>query len=307
MRKAALKTIESLLDSNEKVVFIGSDLGQGTLAEAKVRHPNRVFMEGISEQHLIGFAAGLALDGFIPFVHTIGTFLTRRALEQIIVDVAIQNLPVKLIASGGGMVYAPLGPTHQSIDDFALMRSIPNMVIAAPADPLEMKNVMNQIFEIPLPAYVRLGKGGEENITSNLAQLAFGKIRELNHGSKIAIITTGVLLHECLIALEILQSQNINPGVFHIPYLSPIDEESVSNISSRFEMLVVVEEHLPNGGLFSAVLEINARNRVNSNTFQISLPNSYATNYGTQKEHWLKSGLNGASISNFLMSLNSTK
>ena len=154
MRKAALKAIENLLDENEAIVFIGSDLGQGALAEAKSRHPTRVFMEGISEQHLVGLAAGLALEGFIPFIHTIGTFLTRRALDQIIVDVAIQNLPVKLIASGGGMVYAPLGPTHQSVDDFALMRAIPNMVISAPADSFEMSTIVSQVSKNFGPAFI---------------------------------------------------------------------------------------------------------------------------------------------------------
>jgi len=104
MRKAALNAISELLDSNNRIVFVGSDLGAGTLADARNKHPNRVLMEGIAEQHIVGFAAGLALEGFIPYVHTIGTFLTRRAIEQVIIDVALHNLPVRLVASGGGMV-----------------------------------------------------------------------------------------------------------------------------------------------------------------------------------------------------------
>jgi transketolase len=300
MRKAALSTIESLLDENQNIVFIGSDLGQGTLAKAKIRHPKRVFMEGISEQHLIGFAAGLALEGFIPFVHTIGTFLTRRALEQIIVDVALQNLSVKLIASGGGMVYAPLGPTHQSIDDFALMRSIPNMVIAAPADPLEMTDVVTQISNLPGPAYVRVAKGGEPIITSNLPKLEFGKIRPITDGNDVAILTTGVMLHECLDATKILNDKNIDPAIYHFTYIAPIEHGYLIDILRRFRIIFTVEEHLPNGGLFSAISEVIVRNHLTTRVYQLSLPNSYAEKYGTQKEHWKMAGLDGSAIAEFI-------
>ena len=97
MRKAALSAIESLVEKDDRVVFIGSDLGAGTMSELRSRYPSRVLMEGIAEQHIVSFAAGLALEGFIPYVHTIATFLTRRALEQIVVDVALQGLPVRLL------------------------------------------------------------------------------------------------------------------------------------------------------------------------------------------------------------------
>lgn len=300
MRKAALSTIEKLLDENQNIVFVGSDLGHGTLAEAKIRHPKRVFMEGISEQHLIGFATGLALEGFIPFVHTIGTFLTRRALEQIIVDVALQNLPVKLIASGGGMVYAPLGPTHQSIDDFALMRAIPNMVIAAPADPLEMTEVVRQIAILPGPVYIRVAKGGEPIISSNLAKLEFGKIRTISEGDDIAILTTGVMLHECLNAHSILHKENIKPSIFHFTYIAPIEPDNLLAILQKFRTIFIVEEHLPSGGLFTAISEIIIRHHLTTRVYQLSLPNAYAEKYGTQKEHWKMAGLDGVSVAEFI-------
>jgi transketolase len=300
VRKAVLKEIESLLDSDESVIFIGSDLGHGTMSEAKRRHPNRVFMEGISEQHLVGFAAGLALEGFVPFVHTIGTFLTRRALEQIIVDVALQNLPVKFIASGGGMVYAPLGPTHQSIDDFSLMRSIPNMIIAAPADSLEMVNVVQQISKTAGPAYVRVAKGGESIITANLPELGFGQIRQINAGGRIAIITTGVLLHECYSALKLVDSHLKLPTIFHVPYLAPINYVKIREILQEFSKILIVEEHLPTGGLFTAVAEIAVKDNLSPKILHASLPNEYASKYGTQFEHWVAAGLDSQSIARML-------
>lgn len=303
MRKSALTAISTLLKQNDKVIFVGSDLGPETLVDAKKLFPNRVFMEGISEQHLIGFAAGLALDGFIPFVHTIGTFLTRRALEQIIVDVAIQNLPVKLIASGGGMVYAPLGPTHQSIDDFALMRSIPNMTISAPCDPLEMTQIIMQIAESPGPNYVRVAKGGEAIITNNLPNIYLGEPREISPGNKTALLTTGVLVHECLEAVEILKNQNSIPSIYHFPFIAPLNIESIINIINKHKNLIVVEEHLPVGGLFSSIADIIVKNNLNVKVHQLCLPNSYAVNYGTQKEHWRKAGLDSKSIAKYVVSI----
>ena len=134
MRKTALDFIFELAKLNKKVLFIGSDLSPEVLRAMKEERPERFFMEGISEQHIIGMAAGLAMEGFIPYINTIATFLTRRCYEQIFLDLCLQDLPVRLIASGGGAVYAPLGPTHLAIEDIAIMRAIPNMTIVAPCD-----------------------------------------------------------------------------------------------------------------------------------------------------------------------------
>jgi len=114
MRKKCLDTIYELAKKDKKIIFIGSDLGPNVLAKFKKKYPNRFFMEGVSEQSIIGIAAGMAMEGNIPFVNTISTFLTRRCYEQIVIDLCLHNLPVKLVGNGGGLVYAPLGPTHQA-------------------------------------------------------------------------------------------------------------------------------------------------------------------------------------------------
>ena len=119
MRKKCLETIYNLAKRNKKIVFIGSDLGPKVLENFKNEMPTRFFMEGVSEQYIIGMSAGLAKEGYIPFVNTISTFITRRCFEQVLVDLALHNLPVKLIGNGGGLVYAPLGPTHQAIEDIS--------------------------------------------------------------------------------------------------------------------------------------------------------------------------------------------
>ena len=167
MRQKALSTVYKLAKSNPRVLFIGSDLGAGTLSSMREDIPDQFFMEGVSEQHIVGFAAGLAQEGFIPYVNTIGTFLTRRYFEQVSIDVGLHRLPVRLLASGGGMVYAPLGPTHTAVEDFSLMLSIPNMKVFAPADAFEMENLLTHLVNDEDPHYVRFGKGGEKIVTEN--------------------------------------------------------------------------------------------------------------------------------------------
>ena len=134
MRQTGLNMIHELAMRDPRVVFIGSDLGAGTLDKFKKEMPDRFFMEGVSEANIVGMAAGLAMDGCIPYIHTMATFLTRRCYEQVAVDLCMHKLPVRLIANGGGVVYAPLGPTHIAIEDMAIMRALPNMTVAAPVD-----------------------------------------------------------------------------------------------------------------------------------------------------------------------------
>ena len=166
MRKKCLDTIYELAKKNKKIIFIGSDLGPNVLDSFKKKFPNRFFMEGVSEQSIIGIAAGMAMEGNIPFVNTISTFLTRRCYEQIVIDLCLHNLPVKLVGNGGGLVYAPLGPTHQAIEDFSIMRVIPNMSIVAPCDEVEMEMLVRDSLKLKSPLYIRIARGGEEIISS---------------------------------------------------------------------------------------------------------------------------------------------
>ncbi len=296
MRKTALDTIGKLVEQDPRVVFVGSDLGAGTLEEIRNLHPDRVLMEGIAEQHLVSFAAGLALEGFIPYVHTIATFLTRRAFEQIVVDVALDRLPVILVGAGGGMVYAPLGPTHQAIDDFSLMRTIPGMCVVAPADPLEMSCVLELLRTEQVPAYVRVAKGGEPVITDSLSPLRAGKVRIISRGENVAILTTGSLLHECVLAAETLGTQGSRITLAHFPFLAPLDKESIIELASSHSHLLVVEEHIPSGGLASAVADVLSEIGFPTPLHRLTLPNEYATNYGSQAEHWHLHGLDAEGI-----------
>ena len=167
MRQGCLNMVHELAKRDERVFYIGSDLGEGTLDSMKEEFPDRFFMEGISEANLIGMAAGLAMEGKIVYVNTIATFLTRRCFEQLVVDLGMHNANVRLIANGGGLVYAPLGPTHEAFDDMAILRAIPNMAIVACADADEMNRLMPQTLDHQGPIYIRLGKGYDPIVTND--------------------------------------------------------------------------------------------------------------------------------------------
>lgn len=285
MRKSALDSIYQLALEDERVVFIGSDLGYGVMSEMKKNIPNRFFMEGISEQHIIGMAAGLAMNGFIPFVNTIATFLTRRCYEQIAIDVALHNLPVRLIGNGGGGVYAPLGPTHMAIEDMVIMKAIPNMTVVAPCDALEMRDVIKESINWPHPMYIRVAKGGDE-IVSNKATEKFSLDipRLLKYGKKGLFISTGVMTQYALKAADILEKEGVFCSVLHMPTIKPINVTELDSALMGVTSVVTVEEGLRAGGLGSTILEhINDKYLDSSiRISRIGIPDVFAEQYGSQ-------------------------
>jgi transketolase len=266
--------------------------------------PGQFFMEGISEQHIVGFAAGLAQEGFIPYINTIGTFLTRRSFEQVSIDVGLHRLPVRLLSSGGGMVYAPLGPTHTAVEDFSLMLSVPNMKVFAPADAFEMENLLTALVDDGDPHYVRFGKGGETIVTQNfptfeLTPKVFGE-----KSSQVVIFTTGVMLQHCLEARTNLLSQGISTTILHFPYLNDLSiQQIVSNIGSA-QLMICVEEHVPRGGLFTQILHEFASAQIStSNLNHLSLPSAFSHRYGSQADHLDLNGLTAPKIASHVEGL----
>jgi transketolase len=244
-------------------------------------------MEGISEQYIVGFVAGLAKEGFLPYVNTIANFFTRRAFEQIAMDVALHELPVRFLASGGGMVYAPLGPTHTAIDDLALMSSIPNLRIFAPGDANEMRALLNSSLLDPKPWYVRFGKGGEPNFSPKeqddpCKPKLFG-----DSAPEIVFLTTGITVHEALQALKQMKEEGKKRvGLIHLPEITAIQFETWRAIYLGARRVVVTEEHIPHGGLFSRVLEtVHLNGLETSKLVQQCLPFRYSHNYGNQADH----------------------
>ncbi|MBF0454448.1 MAG: transketolase [Magnetococcales bacterium] len=298
MRKTCLNSIFELAKKDDRVLFLGSDLGSKTGDDFLKAFPERFFMEGIAEQNLIGMAAGLAMEGYIPYVNTIASFLTRRCLEQITVDLCLHDLPVRLIGNGGGLVYAPLGPTHLAPDDFALMRALPNMTILAPSDAVQMRAIMKQTLEWPHPIYIRLAKGGDPVVFPKKTKVEIGKAFSLREGRHAMIITTGAMAHRALEAAETMGKKGLDCAVLHLHTVKPLDEAALLEAASSFPLLVTIEEHSRIGGFGSAVAELLADRGPypGPRLLRLALPDTFANHYGSQDEQLEVAGLQPRSI-----------
>jgi transketolase len=298
MRQTCLNSIFELAKINNKVIFIGSDLGFGVLNDFKKKFPKRFFMEGVSEQFIIGMAAGLAKEGFIPYVNTIATFLTRRCFDQIVVDMCLHNLPVRLIANGGGLVYAPLGPTHLALEDISILRSLPNMTILSPCDAIEMKNLVMQTTKIKTPIYIRIARGGDKIISKSKSKIGDPVI--FKEGKDIAFITTGVMAQVALEASNRLEKQGFNAKVIHLHTLKPISEHLLINNLKNISKIITVEEHFSIGGLGSIILEFLNRNKLSKKIEVkiLGIPDRFPDKYGEQIDLFDYYKLNSKSLVN---------
>jgi transketolase len=305
MRKTCLDMVYELARKDRRVFFIGSDLGIGTLKQFKAEMPDRFFMEGVSEANIIGIAAGLALEGKIVYINTIATFLTRRCFEQVALDLCLHNANVRLIGSGGGMVYAPLGPTHEAIDDIAIFRALPRMTIVAPADADEMRRLMPLTVDYSGPIYVRLGKGGDPIVTNDRTPFQIGKTIPMREGSDALIVTTGVMLKPALDAAEALGREGIEAAVLHMPTIKPFDTEAVIEQASRAHAVVTLEEHNIIGGLGSAVAEAIAEANFDApkRFKRIGLPDVFPDKYGSQAGLMARYGLTAERVVEIVQSL----
>lgn len=294
MRIRCVNMVYELAKRDERVVFIGSDLSPGLLANMRQDFPDRWYMEGVTEANVIGMAAGMAMDGYIPYVNTIATFITRRCYEQVAVDLCVHDLPVRLIANGGGLVYAPLGPTHEAIEDIAIMRALPNMTVVCPADAEEMQRFMETALDWPHPIYIRLGKGGDEVITSSKRDFTIGKAVRLREaggrGAPVLLIGTGVATTQALKAAELLAGDGISCHVLHMPTVKPLDVAAVERYARGARLVVTVEEHTVIGGLGSAVTDALVE-RMDGHIPRIQrlgIPDVFCKDYGSQE--WLMEG-----------------
>jgi len=284
MRQMCLDMVYELAKEDPRIFFIGSDLGANTLDKFKEEMPSRFLMEGISEANVVGMATGMALEGKIPYVNTIATFITRRCYEQVVLDASLHNVNVRLIGNGGGLVYAPLGPTHLAIEDLAIMRAIPNMTIVAPADADEMRRFMPQTVDHQGPIYIRLAKGYDPIVTNDDTPFQIGKSISMRQGTDALILTTGITLKTGLDAAAMLEEQGVSAGVLHVHTVKPLDVGGIMDRMADVRTIVAVEEHTVIGGLGSAVAELVAEAGFDpAKRFKrVGLPDVFPDEYGSQ-------------------------
>src|SRR6202162_1879252 len=289
MRNTCLNMVYELAKQDRRTIFIGSDLSPGLLSDMKRDMPERYYMEGVTEANVIGMAAGLAMDGYIPYVNTIATFITRRCYEQVAVDLCLHDLPVRLIGNGGGLVYAPLGPTHLAIEDMAIMRALPNMTVTAVCDAKEMVRLMNCTLDWPQPIYIRLAKGGDAVVSREENGFALGKaipMRRARARRSVVLMATGVMTTNCLAAADLLSKEGHDVSVVHVHTIKPLDEETVLEFARGAERVATVEEGTMIGGFGSAVTDVLVEKLGASlpALIRIGLPDAFPHKYGLQGE-----------------------
>ena len=298
MRKTCLDMVYQLAKRDSRIFFIGSDLGTGTLNQFRDEMPDRFLMEGISEANIVGLAAGLAMEGKIPYVHTIATFITRRCFEQVVLDLGLHNVNVRLIGAGGGVVYAPLGPTHEAIDDLAIMRTVPNMTIVAPADADEMRRIMPLTVDHQGPIYIRMAKGFEPVVTKDGPEIAIGRALLMRPGRDALVVTTGITLKLALDAASVLAAEGTEIAVLHMPTVKPLDRAALVAAITPVPVVIAVEEHTIIGGLGSAVAEVVAEEAFEpSKRFKrIGIPDVFPDAYGSQATLMARYGITADAI-----------
>jgi len=303
MRKAF---IDSLIDScrkNRNIFLLTADMGFSVFEGFQKQFPDRFYNMGVAEANMIGVAAGLALSGKKVIVYSIVPFVTMRCFEQVRNDICLQDLDVKIIGSGGGLCYGSAGPTHHSIEDIAIMRSLPNMVVLCPGDPLETKLCLRAAIENEGPVYIRLGKGKDEWVHESLGRFSLGKAITLSGGSDMAIIVTGNMLPVAKKARDIIASHNISARLISMPCVKPLDKDAIIKASKETKFIFTIEEHSLLGGLGSAVAEVLAENRSKAYFKRFALPDKYLKFVGSQEYLRGKLGLDDKSIARDILKI----
>lgn len=285
MRNAYLSVLYNLAKDNRNILALVADNGAVVYDKFREDFSEQFINFGISEANMVSVAAGLASCGKIPFAYTISSFLTMRAFEQIRVDVCLQKMNVKLVGIGAGFVYSNLGPTHQATEDISLMRSLPNMTVLSPADPLEARYVTYAAAKFTGPVYIRLSTGGTPSVYKNEYDFKLGRAVTLREGKDVTIISSGGIIHEVLKAAVDLESENISVKVINIHTIKPIDNQAILKAAGETKAILVVEEHAIDGGLGSAVAEVILEGNIGSVRFKrLGLNNVFPSGYGTYDE-----------------------
>lgn len=275
MRKAFAETLIQLASENPRIIFLTGDLGFQVFDSFRERFGPRYINVGVAEAQMVCAAAGLALEGWRPITYSIASFMTARAFEQIRVSVCYPQLPVVIVGAGGGYGYASSGVTHHAADDLALMSILPGMTVMAPGDPNEVAQLLPQAMKLPGPAYFRIMGVGEPWLDTD-APIILGRARELRKGDRIAILCTGDMSSIVMKAVDSLKPEKIIPAVYNIHTVKPLDTAGLDQIAERVEMIIVVEEHVPLGGLGAAVSAWKVRNEKKTRIVRLGPPDALA-------------------------------
>jgi transketolase len=253
MRTAFINQLIEEAKTNEKIFLLVGDLGFSVVEPFAELFPERYLNVGIAEQNMAGIAAGLAIEGYCVYIYSIGNFPTLRCMEQIRYDICFHNLNVKIVAVGGGYAYGSLGPSHHATEEIGMLRTIPNIIVCAPGDPIETKAITTFTTHYNGPCYIRIGKAGEPVIHSEISlALSLGEILEIKKGKINAIFSTGAMLKY---VTDFNFKNNIKASIYSFPFVKPINKDELLPILKFHKRIITIEEHQAQGGFGSAILE----------------------------------------------------
>ncbi len=249
--------LEELGEKDPRVVVLVGDLSESTMVHFFAqKFPERFFNMGVAEQNMTNAAAGLSLLGKIPFFSTYGAFAACRNLDMIRITLCYSNLNVKIGGAHGGISVGPDGATHQAMEEFAIMRSLPNMKLVVPADYWEAKKATQAIAGVWGPVYLRFGRETVPVISNEKRPYHFGKADQYKDGEDLTIIACGVMVYEALSAADALEKEGISARVINMHTLKPLDEKAIIQVARQTGAIVTAEEHQIYGGLGSAVAQV---------------------------------------------------
>lgn len=283
MRTAFFEALLGLAAQDRRLTVVTGDLGFGVIEPFARRFPEQFLNVGVAEQNMTGVAAGLALTGRTVFTYSIANFPTLRCLEQIRNDVCYHGASVKIVAVGGGFSYGSLGMTHHATEDLAILRSLPDMVVVAPGDPVEARHATEAIATQPGPCYLRLGRAGEATVHKEPVRFILGKALQVKAGTDITLISTGGVLTLAVAATEALAARGVNAALLSMHTLKPLDDAAVTAALETTGAVLTIEEHSVVGGLGSAVASVVAQSNLAGAKFSmLGLPDRFCREVGDQ-------------------------
>jgi transketolase len=297
LRESYVKTLIELRKDNDDIVVLDADLSHATLTYAFAEaYPTSFFNVGVAEQNLMGIAAGMSLSELVPFANTFALFGTGRAYEQIRNSICYPNLNVKIVLCHPGLTVGEDGATHQSFEDIALMRVLPNMKIISPCDAIETSKAIKSVYMEKGPVYVRIARVSAPNITRENTPFELGKGLVLKEGKGLCIISTGTIINEVIKSCNELRTLGINPTLINMHTIKPIDSDILFDLAINHKYFISVEEHSVIGGLGSAVAECLASAKELNVKFKMIGINDVFGQSGSPTTLFEKYGLDFSSI-----------
>ncbi len=294
MRNAFAQEITAIAEKDKKIVLLSGDIGNRLFDKFRNKFPKRFYNCGIAEASMTGISSGMAHLGLRPITYTIATFNTIRCLEQIKLDICYPDLPVIIVGTGAGLSYASLGSTHHSLEDIAFLRTIPNLNILCPSDPMEVKKLLRDAIKMKCPVYLRLGKKNEPVINH---RRRLGNSDVIVSGRTNLIISVGNILKEAIETSKKLKKNRVDNSVIDLRYIKPLDEKVLKKALKNFKRIFVIEEHFASGGAGSAIIEWANKNGFNtSKIYLFGVKNKFVHSSGNQTAAREKLGLSSEKI-----------